>query len=110
MQSNGPLHQVRSVQELEMNLTLMQNDPCLRCPLLKLWRVRYSSFSSLLPPIIFHYEILLGGVGHCFAWHVRVNLGFCFNFKIEELVDSGLTDIWDIIAYFLLPELKYYYE
>ena len=31
------------------------------------------------------------GVGHCFAWHVRVNLGFYFNFKIEELVDSGLT-------------------
>ena len=31
------------------------------------------------------------GVGHCFTWHVRVNLGFYFNFKIEELVDSRLT-------------------
>ena len=31
------------------------------------------------------------GVGHCFAWHVRVNLGFYFNFKIEELVHSELT-------------------
>ena len=50
------------------------------------------------------------GVGHCFAWHVRVNIGFYFDFKIEELVDSVLTDIWDIIAYFLLPELKYYYK
>ena len=54
--------------------------------------------------------IQLGRVGHCCAWHVRVNLGFYFDFKIEELVDSVLTDIWDIIEYFLLPELKYYYE
>jgi hypothetical protein len=30
-------------------------------------------------------------VGHCFAWRVRVNLGFYFNFKIEELVHSELT-------------------
>ena|SRR5258705_10917817 len=34
--------------------------------------------------------IILGGVGHCFAWHVRVNLGFYFSFKIEVLVHSGL--------------------
>jgi hypothetical protein len=33
-------------------------------------------------------KIKLGGVGHCFAWHVRVSLGFYF--KTEELVDSGL--------------------
>jgi hypothetical protein len=34
---------------------------------------------------------LLGGVGHCFAWHVRVSLGlFQFNFKTEELVHSVL--------------------
>src|SRR5882672_1143039 len=32
----------------------------------------------------------LGGVGHCFAWHVRVNLSFYFSFKIEVLVHSGL--------------------
>jgi len=32
----------------------------------------------------------LGGVGHCFAWHVWVNFGFYFNFKTEELVHSGL--------------------
>ena len=32
----------------------------------------------------------LGGVGHCFTWHVRVNFGFYFNFQIEELVHSGL--------------------
>jgi hypothetical protein len=25
---------------------------------------------------------ILGGVGHCFAWHVQVNLGFYFNFEI----------------------------
>ena len=35
-------------------------------------------------------QIELGGVGHCFAWHVRVNLGCYFNFKIEEFVHSGL--------------------
>ena len=34
--------------------------------------------------------ILLGGVGHCFVWHVQVNLGFYFNFKIEEFVHSRL--------------------
>jgi hypothetical protein len=34
---------------------------------------------------------ILGGVGHCFAWHVRVSLGlFQFNFKTEELVHSVL--------------------
>jgi len=32
----------------------------------------------------------LGGVGHCFAWHLRVNLGFYFSFKIEVLVHNGL--------------------
>jgi hypothetical protein len=32
----------------------------------------------------------LGGVGHCFAWHVRVSFGFYFNFETEELVQSGL--------------------
>jgi hypothetical protein len=31
-------------------------------------------------------KILLGGVGHCFAWHVRVSIGLYFNFKTEELV------------------------
>jgi hypothetical protein len=35
-------------------------------------------------------KVKLGGVGHCFAWHVQVCFGFCFNFKIEELVHSGL--------------------
>ena len=37
-------------------------------------------------------DILLGGVGHCFAWHVQVGLdfNFNFNFKTEELVHSGL--------------------
>ena len=35
-------------------------------------------------------QLLLGGVGHCFAWHVRVRFGFCFHFNIEELVHSGL--------------------
>src|SRR5882762_748487 len=37
----------------------------------------------------FHsHSNLLGGVGHCFAWHVRVGLdfNFNFNFKTEELV------------------------
>jgi hypothetical protein len=39
-----------------------------------------------------HKYSVLGGVGHCFAWHVRVNLGFYFSFKIEVLaiVHSGL--------------------
>jgi hypothetical protein len=36
------------------------------------------------------YSKKLGGVGHCFTWHVQVNLGFYFNFQIEELVHSGL--------------------
>jgi hypothetical protein len=36
----------------------------------------------------------LGGVGHCFAWHVRVSLIFCFNFKTEELIHSGLCAMW----------------
>jgi hypothetical protein len=35
-------------------------------------------------------DYLLGGVGHCFTWHVRVSLGFYFNFKTEDLVHSGL--------------------
>jgi len=30
----------------------------------------------------------LGGVGHCFAWHVRVNPVFGFNFKTEELMHN----------------------
>ena len=38
----------------------------------------------------------LGGVGHCFAWHVRVSLGFYFNFKTEEIVDSGLCAMWHL--------------
>jgi hypothetical protein len=33
---------------------------------------------------------ILGVVGHCFAWHVRVSFGFYFNFETEELVHSGL--------------------
>jgi hypothetical protein len=54
----------------------------------------------------------LGGVGHCFAWHVQVSLGFYFNFKTENLYIVGCVpcDIWDITVYFLLPELKYYHE
>ena len=28
-------------------------------------------------------------VGHCFAWHVQVDLDFYFYFKTEELVHSG---------------------
>jgi hypothetical protein len=46
----------------------------------------------------------LGGVGHCFAWHVWVSLDLCqFNLKTEELVHSERVqcDIWDITAYFL---------
>jgi hypothetical protein len=35
-------------------------------------------------------DILLGGVGHCFPWHVRVSLGFYLNFKTDKLVHSGL--------------------
>jgi hypothetical protein len=35
-------------------------------------------------------QTLLGGVGHCFAWHVRVSFNFNFNFETEELVHSGL--------------------
>jgi hypothetical protein len=31
-------------------------------------------------------KILLGGVGHCFAWHVQVSIGLYFNFKTEELL------------------------
>ena len=47
---------------------------------------RYINGLSMHSP----YYSILGGVGHCFAWHVRVNLGFYFNFKIEEFVHSGL--------------------
>jgi hypothetical protein len=39
---------------------------------------------------------ILSGVGHCFAWHVQVNFGFYFNFKIEELVHSGLCAMWHL--------------
>jgi hypothetical protein len=35
-------------------------------------------------------KILLGGVGHCFAWHVQVSIGLYFNFKTEELVSYRL--------------------
>jgi hypothetical protein len=44
------------------------------------------------PPNPIIPTIKLGGVGHCFAWHVRVGLdfNFNFNFKTEELVHSGL--------------------
>jgi hypothetical protein len=46
---------------------------------------------SLSFEIVFPLSLaLLGGVGHCFAWHVRVRFGFCFHFNIEELVHSGL--------------------
>jgi len=68
------------------------------------------SFSGLCLNCPIH---ILGGVGHCFAWHVWVNLGFYFSFKIEVLVHSGLCvqcDFWHITAYLPLPELKYYYE
>jgi len=40
--------------------------------------------------------------------------GFYFNLKQMNLyiyiVGCVKCDIWDITAYFLLPELKYYYE
>jgi hypothetical protein len=36
------------------------------------------------------FQNILGVVGHCFAWHVRVSFGFYFNFETEELVHSGL--------------------
>jgi len=66
-----------------------------------------------LPPYKYNHAVkLLGGVGHCFAWHVRVSLGFYFNFKTENLYIVGCVPchIWDITVYFLLPELKYYHE
>jgi hypothetical protein len=57
---------------------------------------------------------ILGGVGHCFAWHVRVSLGLYFNSNLKQknlyIVMCVQCDIWDITAYFLLPELKYHYE
>ena len=63
--------------------------------------IAYSSFGTHTGAHMTRVRIILSyfhavklqtwGVGHCFAWHVRVNLGFYFNFKIEELVDSGLT-------------------
>ena len=34
--------------------------------------------------------ILLGGMGHCFAWHVQVNLSFYFKFQIEKLAHHRL--------------------
>ena len=44
----------------------------------------------------------LGGVGHCFAWHVRVSLSFKFKFETEKLpMHLGIT------GYLVLPELKY---
>jgi hypothetical protein len=43
-----------------------------------------------------HQKIKLSGVAHCFAWHVQVNLGFYFNFKIEEFVHSGLYALWHL--------------
>jgi hypothetical protein len=33
--------------------------------------------------------VILGGVGHCFARHVRVSLRFYFNFKTENLYIVG---------------------
>ena len=54
---------------------------------------------------------ILGGVGHCFAWHVRVSLDlFYFILKQKNLYIVGCAQcIWDITTYFLLPEFKYIY-
>jgi hypothetical protein len=54
--------------------------------------------ATLFPPCFLStYELLpLGGVGHCFAWHVWVSLSFYFNFKTEELVHSGLCAMWHL--------------
>jgi hypothetical protein len=61
-----------------------------------------------------HDRIQLGGVGHCFAWHVRVSLGLYFNSILKQknlyIVSCVQCNIWDITAYFILPELKYRYE
>jgi len=43
-------------------------------------RVLFIIYTSLL--------LILGGVGHCFAWHVQVNPVFGFNFKSEELIHN----------------------
>jgi hypothetical protein len=60
----------------------------------------------LFPPCILPSS--LGGVGHCFAWHVQVSFGFYLQ---KNLYIVGCVQcIWDKTAYFLLPELKYYYE
>jgi hypothetical protein len=55
-------------------------------------------------------SILLGGVGHCFAWHVRVSPFFGFNFKIEELIQSavsGLHTMYTTNHLFLCEKLEY---
>ena len=53
------------------------------------------------------YKKWLGGVGHCFAWHVWVSLVFISIFKQKNLYIVGCVQcIWDLTAYFLLPELK----
>ena len=57
--------------------------------------------------IIFH-ELLLGGVGHCFTWHVQVSLGFYSILKQKNLyiVCCVQCDIWSITA----PKLIHYHE
>jgi len=40
--------------------------------------------------------ILLGGMGHCFAWHVQVNLSFYFKFQIEKLAHHRLYAMWHL--------------
>jgi hypothetical protein len=44
--------------------------------------------------------IALGGVGHCFAWHVQVSLGFYSILKQKNLyiVCCVQCDIWGITA------------
>jgi hypothetical protein len=69
------------------------------------WHVRVSL------DLYFNSILKLGGVGHCFAWHVRVSLDlFYFILKQKNLYIVGCAQcIWDITAYFLLPEFKYIY-
>ena len=45
---------------------------------------------------LFPHSFPLGGVGHCFAWHVRVSLGFYLNFTTDKLVHSGLCATWHL--------------
>ena len=48
----------------------------------------------------------LGGVGHCFTWHVWVSLCFYINFRIEKLVDNGLCAMWHLGHNIIFPAVR----